>query len=158
MVQKAINASLAIGVVGDYADDSARREAGFVLTQNDSNPILIGNAVSYTDTDGIVQVGGENFAGIVVGPKQFANFYNLNPTLQVPNGITGGVCSFGHIFVQSATEFKPNYLAAYNTTTGAISAYEPSGSAPEGSTQIPNAKFILVSGDAGDTGILELGA
>lgn len=121
-------------------------------------PATVGRVFSYTDTENVVQVGGENFAGVLVGPKQFALYNGLTPTLEVPNGVTGGICSFGHVFVRSLTAFKPNYLASYDKNTGAIYAYAPETEAPNSSEPITNAKFILNSGEAGTIGILELGA
>lgn len=115
-------------------------------------------AFTQTGTDGQAMIGGTNdFAGVLVGPKQFANYQGLNATLELPNGIQGGLCTFGHIFVKPVSSFAPGYVAAYNNATGAINAYDIASNIPEGFTQIANAKFIKVSGNANDTAILQLG-
>ncbi len=159
MVQTVVNQFLAKGVEGDYADDSPRREAGFILTGTSSASAKVG--VAYTQStagDNFAVVGGTGtFLGICVNSKTFANYNGLTAGLELPDGIQGGLCSFGHIFVKSATAFAPGYIAAFNQTTGAISAYSSSTSIGTGETQIANAKFIKYSGEAGEIGVLELG-
>lgn len=162
--QTQINQFLAAGIEGEYADDSPRRETGYILLGQDDGE---GNITAYpkfacafthTENDGEAVVGGTGaFAGILVNPKMYVNYANLNPSLSLPNGTQGGLCTMGHIFVKSATAFAPGYVAAYANATGVISAYASAASIPETSTQIP-AQFIQVSGSANDLGILEVGA
>lgn len=108
--------------------------------------------------DGYVQLGGEGaFKGVLVNPKMYANYQNLNPSLELPSGSQGSVCDFGHVFVAPQTSFAPDYVAAFDKTTGRISAYVNDGAIPASSTKISNAKFIQYSGAAGEVGILQLG-
>lgn len=108
--------------------------------------------------DEYAQIGGKGlFLGILVNPKMFANYANLEASLDVPSGIQGGLCSFGHIFVRSLSTFAPGYVAAYDPATGKISAYVNAGAVPGGSVAIEHAQFIRYSGNAGEVGILELG-
>ena len=154
--QTTVNQELAAGIAGEYADDSPRRDTGYILLANDEQNPVIGAAYTLTDTAGQVQVGGDgDFAGVLVNPKTFANYSNLTASLELPAGSQGSLCTFGHIYVESQTAFEPGYIAAFDTATGAISAYADSTSA-EG-TVIENAKFIVLSGEAGAVGILQLG-
>ncbi len=153
-----------VGYEGNYITLATSDSANITITAMSGGeagqtfPATVGRVFSYTGTENVVQVGGENFAGILVNPKEYALYNGLNPTLQLPDGVTGGICSFGHIFVRSLTAFAPNYLASYDKNTGAIYAYSPETEAPNSSEQIANAKFVLSSGEAGQIGILELGA
>ena len=162
--QTQINQFLAAGIEGEYADDSPRREAGYILlAQTDESDVVtalpkFACAFTHTEVDGQAIIGGTGaFAGVLVNPKMYVNQAGLNPSLELPNGSQGGLCTMGHVFVKSATAFAPGYVAAYANTTGVISAYADASSIPEGSTQLP-AQFIQVSGSANDLGILELGA
>ena len=108
--------------------------------------------------DGYAKLGGEGvFAGVLVNPKMYANYLNLNPTLKLPNGSQGGLCTFGHIYVRSSSAYAIGNIAAYDKTTGSISAYVNAEAVPENAVVIPNARFIKYSGDANTVGVLELG-
>lgn len=107
--------------------------------------------------DGYAKLGGEGvFAGVLVNPKMYANYLNLNPTLKLPNGSQGGLCTFGHIYVRSSSAYAIGNIAAYDKTTGSISAYVNAEAVPENAVVIPNARFIKYSGDANTVGVLEL--
>lgn len=102
-------------------------------------------------------IGGEGaFRGVLVGPKQYANYMNLEATMSLPDGSIGQLATMGHILVKVGNAVSPDDAAVYNNVTGEISGIESSGSAPAGSTKIPNAKFILRSAAAGETAILEI--
>lgn len=160
--QSTVNTFLARGVVGEYSDDSPRRETGYILlgqTSGDTVTVApkIGCAFTLTDTDGEAVIGGKGvFAGVLVNPKAFVNQSGLNASLEVAHGAQGGLCTFGHINIKPATAFAPGYVAAFNQSTGAINAYIKASNIPVGYTQIPG-QFIEVSGAANDLAILELG-
>lgn len=102
-------------------------------------------------------IGGEGaFRGVLVGPKQYANYMNLEATMSLPDGSIGQLATMGHILVKVGNAVSPDDAAVYNNVTGEISGIKSSGSAPAGSTKIPNAKFILRSAAAGETAILEI--
>lgn len=102
-------------------------------------------------------IGGTGaFRGVLVGPKQYANYMNLEATMNLPDGSIGQLATMGHILVKVGNAISPDDAAVYNNVTGEISGIESNGSAPSGSTKIPNAKFILRSAAAGETAILEL--
>lgn len=115
-------------------------------------------AFTQSADDGYAKLGGEGvFAGVLVNPKMYANYLNLNPTLKLPNGSQGGLCTFGHIFVRSSSAYAIGNIAAYDKTTGAISAYVNAEAVPANAVVIPNARFIKYAGDANTVGVLELG-
>lgn len=115
-------------------------------------------AFTETGTDGQAKIGGTNtFAGVLVQPKEHANLQGLNATLEVGDGTQGGLCTFGHINIVTASSFAPGYVAAYNNANGVINAYSAAGNIPAGFTQIANATFIKNSGNVGDLAILQLG-
>lgn len=157
MVQTSVNQFQTLGVPGEFADDSPKRVAPYAVLANSSAQPTCGYAFTQGASDNQAVVGGTGvFLGILVEPKQYANHANLTASLAVNPGTAGEIASMGHIFVKSATSFAPNYVAAFANTTGAISAYADASSIPGTSTQIPNAKFIEISGAANAVGILEL--
>ena len=158
MVQTAVNKFQVIGVPGEFADTSPARVTPYTLAKNSSALPVVGNVFTQGSANDIAKVGGSGaFLGVLVEPKQYANKSGLTATLNLAEGQIGEICSMGHIFVKSATAFVPGYLAEYEPATGAISAIEDTLSTAT-AVQIPNARFIQVSGDAGHVGILELGA
>lgn len=230
MVQKSVYTAQALGVPGEFYDDSPRRVAPYILrsaageiaatgsiafsgnpadgdtvtvgettyqfktdmaaandiklgsSQSDSIATLVkvinGTGASGSTLEGgalstvlptvacVFTAGAEDneaiiggtgaFRGILVGPKQYANYMNLEATMSLPDGSIGQLATMGHILVKVGNAVSPDDAAVYNNVTGEISGIESSGSAPAGSTKIPNAKFILRSAAAGETAILEI--
>ena len=108
--------------------------------------------------NGYAQLGGNGlFAGVLVNPKMYANYMNLAATLTLPSGSQGGLCTFGHIYVQPTTAYAIGNIAAFDPATGAINAYVNAEAVPEGFVTIQNAQFIKYSGDANTVAVLELG-
>ncbi len=142
---------------------SSSENASVTAFSGGTNPTVvyptIGCVFTQSSTgDEYAQIGGSgNFLGILVNPKTFANYNGLQASLELPNGIQGGLCSFGRVFVRSLSAFAPGYVAAYDPNTGKISAYVNSSAVPESSVAIERASFIKYSGNAGEIGILELG-
>ena len=115
-------------------------------------------AFTHAADNGYAKLGGDGvFAGVLVNPKMYANYLNLNPTLKLPNGSQGGLCTFGHIYVRSSSAYAIGNIAAYDKTTGAIGAYVNAEAVPANAVVIPNARFIKYAGDANTVGVLELG-
>lgn len=158
MVQTSVNKYQVIGIPGEFADDSPSRVTPFACLANSTAQPTVGYVFTQGTADNEAKVGGSGaYLGVLVEPKQYANYNNLNASLEVKPGTNGEICSMGHIFVKSATAFKPGYLAEYEPATGAISAIEDTLSTAT-AVQIPAARFIKVSGSVNDIGILELGA
>lgn len=159
MVQTQVNQYQVIGVPGEFADDSPSRVTPFACLANSTAQPTVGYVFTQGTADNEAKVGGSGtYLGVLVEPKQYANYNgDLSATLAVKPGTNGQICSMGHVFVKSATAFKPGYLAEYEPATGAISAIKDTLSTAT-AVQIPAARFIKVSGSANDIGILELGA
>lgn len=212
MVQKSVYTAQALGVPGEFYDDSPRRVAPYILRSAageiaatgsiafsgnpaDGDTVTVGETTYQFKTDmaaatgSVMSVSGSTleggalstvlptvacvftagaedneaiiggtgaFRGILVGPKQYANYMNLEATMSLPDGSIGQLATMGHILVKVGNAVSPDDAAVYNNVTGEISGIESSGSAPAGSTKIPNAKFILRSAAAGETAILEI--
>lgn len=115
-------------------------------------------AFTYGEENGTAVIGGEGvFAGVLVNPKMYINYMNFKPTLNLPDATQGSLCTFGHVFIKSSSAYAPGNVAAYDKTTGAISAYVNAEAVPASAVLIPNAQFIKYAGDAGTVGVLELG-
>lgn len=141
------------------ATGSAMTASGSTLEGGALSSVLPTVARVFTagSADNEAIIGGEGaFRGILVGPKQYANYLNFTATMTLPDGTIGQLATMGHVLVAVANAVSPDDAAVYNNITGEISGIEASGSAPEGSTKIPNSKFILRSAAAGETAVLEL--
>lgn len=158
MVQTSVGRYQVLGVPGEFADDSPHRCAPYSVLANSSAQPTVGYAFTQGTNDNEAVVGGTGaFLGVLVEPKQYANYANLNASLEVNEGIFGEICDMGHIFVKSATAVAPGYVAAFNPSTGAISGFATQADIPDTHTQIPG-KFIKVSAAANHVSILELGS
>lgn len=159
MVQTSVNKFQVLGVPGEFADTSPARVTPYTLEANSTVVPAVGCVFTQSTTgDSVAKIGGSgDFLGVCIEPKQYANKSGLTATLNLAAGQIGEICSMGHLYIKSATAFKPGYLAEYEPATGVISAIEDTLSTAT-AVQIPNAKFIQVSGAAGHVGILELGA
>lgn len=157
-LQKTVYTQQAIGVIGDFADDSPKRVAPYNLTANGEVMPVIGCAFTQGTADNEATIGGSGaFVGVAVNSKDYAIYNNLTASLELPDNSIGQLCTMGHVYVTSTTAVTPGYIAAFNPTTGAIAAYEDSEAAGTASaTVIPNAKFIRISAKANEVAILEL--
>ncbi len=106
------------------------------------------------------QAGNSNggiFAGILISPKQYANYANLSPSMEVKSGMIGELCTFGELIVQSAHAVKPGYLGCFRNSDGKIGAAAASDAVPEGYSLIPNASYQYFDGEANGMAVLVLG-
>lgn len=153
------NASASASASGAEVTITAKTASGSTLEGGALSTVLPTVACVFTagDKDNEAVIGGEGaFRGVLVGPKQYANYMNLEATMSLPDGSIGQLATMGHILVKVGNAVSPDDAAVYNNVTGEISGIKSSGSAPAGSTKIPNAKFILRSAAAGETAILEI--
>lgn len=157
-LQKKVYEKQALGIVGEFADNSPARTASYILKANGDAKPVIGNAFTAATADNEVAVGGSGaFAGIAIAPKGQVLGAGLQPSLELANGVAGEICSMGHVYVLSNTEVKPNYIAAFNPADGSIYAYATAEAAETAKhTVIPNAKFVLCSAAVGEVAVLEL--
>lgn len=124
-------------------------------------PAYVGYAFSIDPSDpSKAKAGNSNsgtFGGILVSPKEYANYNNLNPTLAIQDGIVGQLCTFGEIFVQTAHTAKPGYIGCFRASDGKIGAATESNAIPAGYVQIPNATYQYVDASADGIAVLRLG-
>lgn len=124
-------------------------------------PAYVGYAFSIDPSDpSKAKAGNSNsgtFGGILVSPKEYANYSNLNPTLAVQDGMVGQLCTFGEIFVQTVHTAKPGYIGCFRASDGKIGAATGSDAIPAGYVQIPNATYQYVDASANGIAVLRLG-
>ncbi len=144
--QSSVKQFLAVGVNGDFYDESPRRVDPYTIKSSTAGAIGLAYTIDSSDPSK-VNLGGEGvFGGIAVNSKT-----------QVIQGITASqafkqydeceLCTMGRIWLSIAGDVAVGNAAFFNTTTGAITA-AASGSSVSGSTEIPNSKFILVGASA----------
>lgn len=126
-----------------------------------NSPAYVGYAFSVDPLNANrAQAGNSNggtFAGILVTPKQYANYANLAPSMEVKSGMLGELCTFGELIVQSAHTVKPGYLGCFRNSDGKIGAAVSSVAVPDGYTLIPHASYQYYDGEAGGLAVLVLG-
>lgn len=124
-------------------------------------PAFVGYAFSVDPLNASkAQAGNSNggtFAGILVSSKQYANYANLFPSMEVKSGMIGELCSFGEIIVKSAHAVKPGYLGCFRNSDGKIGSATASNAVPEGYTLIPHATYQYYDGEAEGLAVLVLG-
>jgi hypothetical protein len=113
----------------------------------------VGGAGTYTvsasqtvSSETITASGGTNlvFAGLMVNPKEATLWGTtagtLAPTLAIPDNAQADFSVMGDYVVSVNTACNGGDYIAYNPSTGALSTYAPTASAPAGTIQLPNAK------------------
>lgn len=124
-------------------------------------PAYVGYAFSVDPSSANkAQAGNTNsgtFAGILVSPKQYANYANLAPSMEVKDGMIGELCTFGELIVQSAHTVKPGYLGCFRSSDGKIGAAVDADHVPSGYTVIPHATYQYYDGEADGMAVLVLG-
>lgn len=135
--QQAININQAIGVLGEVAFSGPQRATPYNLV---STPLLNNIGYAYTvvsgaDPDpladtpnaGTATVGGSGvFAGILIGPKEYASFGSttgpLNPVIALPDNSVGELLEMGSIFVNLPGPASVGDLVTYDPLTGALNS------------------------------------
>jgi len=121
-------------------------------------PASVGRAYTYDTTDGVAKMGGTGaFAGIMVGPSEYANWNNLFDTLCVPNGTPADLIKFGRVWVRVTGAVSRGDVPCFKQSDGSFVgvASSPETSAPTGYTKLDKAVFT-VAADAGDIAVIEL--
>lgn len=154
--QTSVNQKLAVGVVGEFYDDSPRRVDPYTIASSSAGAIGCAYTIDSTDPSK-VNLGGEGvFAGIAINGKEFA-VAGLGPSMAFKQYDEAELCSMGRIWLSIAADVSVGMAAYFNKTTGVISA-AASGETIEGSTEIPGSKFILVKGASAEPMVvLQLG-
>lgn len=159
MVQKNVYTKQALGMEGEFYDDSPRRVSPYIVKGTDAGvSAAIGKVFTVVDNANQKAVlgGAGKFAGIAVNPKNYPVLGGLNPSLDLADGTPAQLCRMGVLFVKSTTAVTPGQIAAYNNTTGEISSVAAGGNAPAGSTLIPNSEFKFFSAAVGEVAVLQI--
>lgn len=133
--QSTVALNQGFGVPGEPFTDSPSRAAPYnILTSGHPEYNVMGNAFTIvadgaTDTPTATAGGTGVFAGILVGPKEQANYGTtgdtLAPTLTVPNNVVGECMIMGEVIVTLPAAANIGDLVTYNTTTGALGSTAP---------------------------------
>lgn len=155
-LQTTVNKELAIGMEGEFYDDSPRRVTTYKGKKTDSANMKIGVAFTSVTAEDEAQVGGAGrFLGIAVNPKEYARYNNFNATMEIPDGVAVQLCTFGHILVKVAGDTTAGQVAFYSTTDGTIKG-GTAGATVSGFVEIKNSSF-QTSALSGKIAKLELG-
>lgn len=154
--QTSVNQKLAVGVVGDFYDESPRRTDPYTIKSSDAGAIGLAYTIDSTDPSK-VNLGGEGvFAGIAVNSKEFVR-HGLGATLEFKQYDEAELCTMGRIWLSIADTVTVGMAAYYNTTTGEIVA-AASGETVSDCVEIAGSKFILVSASSSEPMcVLQLG-
>ena len=154
--QSSVKQKLAVGVVGDFYDDSPRRVDPYTIISSTAGSIGCAYTCDTTDQTKVVLGGSGVFAGIAVNSKEFARS-GLSASQAFSQYDECELCTMGRIWLSIADTVAVGDAAFYNTTTGAIVA-AASGSSVSDCVEIAGSKFILVSASSSEPMcVLQLG-
>lgn len=154
--QTSVNQKLAVGVNGDFYDNSPRRVDPYTIVSSSAGSIGCAYTVDSTDPSKVNLGGSGVFAGIAVNSKEFVR-NGLGASQAFTQYGEAELCTMGRIWLSIAATVAVGDAAFFNTTTGAI-VPGTSGSSVDNCTEIPNSKFILVEGSSAEPMVvLQLG-
>jgi len=148
-------------LLGYTTSDSAATKftsTGKYLTggKDEQFPACVGRAYTFSATEGVVDMGGTGaFAGIMVGPSEYANRNNLKDSLCVPNNTVADLLTFGRIWVRVTGAVTAGQVACFKQSDGSFVGVGTLDSAPSGYTKLDKSVFITAA-DAGDIATVEL--
>lgn len=164
--QSVVNWLLNLGVPGDIILDEPHRIEPVTLG---STPGQLGYFFTKSNSTGIANAGGTItagsvvFGGIAVLPKIEPLFGSsatdpLNPSLVLEANAQVDLLTLGSCVVAIPNSWDIGDYLQYNTTTGALATYSPSGSPSGGFAQVPNAVMTRLanSNSSGGLGIARL--
>lgn len=160
MVQKTVYTKQALGMAGEFYDDSPRRVSPYIVSGIANGASAAIGKVFTVDTTAnhkAVLGGAGTFAGIAVNPKNYT-IDGLVPSLDLADGTPAQLCRMGVLFVTSTTAVTPGQTALYDTTTGAIQSTSETDSTkyPAGTAAIPNSEFKFFSAAIGEVAVLQI--
>lgn len=154
--QTSVNQKLAVGVNGDFYDNSPRRVDPYTIISSSAGSIGKAYTIDSTDPSKVNLGGAGVFAGIAVNSKEFVR-NGLGATQDFVRYQEAELCTMGRIWLSIAADVTVGMAAYFNTTTGAIVA-AASGETIEGCTEIAGSKFVLVKGASAEPMVvLQLG-
>lgn len=153
-MQTQINKNLANGVVGEFYDNSPKKVDTYIL-ESGAVDNVVGHA--YTSTsEGVAVAGGGGtglFVGLLVNPKQYANFnIGLGATNLVANSTQASLSKMGRVWANVGSAGIVGDSIYFDNTTGALGV----GTAGAGQTQIENCKIFYYPATFNGLCVLEL--
>ena len=154
--QTSVNQKLAVGVNGDFYDNSPRRVDPYTIISSSAGSIGKAYTIDSTDPTKVNLGGAGVFAGIAVNSKEFVR-NGLGATQDFVQYQEAELCTMGRIWLSIAADVTVGMAAYFNTTTGAIVA-AASGETIDSCTEIAGSKFVLVKGASAEPMVvLQLG-
>jgi hypothetical protein len=156
--QQTVNWDLNLGVPGDLILDEPYRITPVTLAAAGylGQFFTIANGTGLASPGVALAAGSVIFGGIAVLSKDEPLFGSsaaspLNANLQVEANAQVALMSMGSCVVSIPNAWNEGDYLQYNTTTGALATYSPSGSPSGGFAQVPNA-IMVRSGNAASGG------
>lgn len=158
--QSTVNVDLNLGVPGDIVLDEPSRITPVTLATAGAlgQFFTVANSTGLASLGGTIAAGTVLFGGIAVLPKieplfgsSAANPLNANLNVQANEQVA--LMSMGACIVSIPNAWLIGDFLQYNTTTGVISTYSPSGSPSGGNAQIPNAVMARFGNAAAGGGL-----
>jgi hypothetical protein len=161
--QQTVNVLLNLGVPGDVIDDEPSRITPVTLATAGaiSQFFTIANGTGLASLGGTITAGSVIMGGIAVNPKVEPLFGSsaanpLNPNLSLAANEQAALLTFGSCVILNPNAWNEGDYLQYNTTTGVVSSYSPSGAPSGGNVQLPNGIMARFGGAAGSLGIARL--
>lgn len=144
--QSTVNVDLNLGVPGDIVIDEPSRIQPVTLAVAAAlgQFLTVANSTGLASPGGTLTAGTTVYGGVVVLPKIEPLFGSsaanpLNPNLNVQANEQVAMLTFGSCVLSLPAGWDIGDNLQYNTTTGVISTYSPTGSPSGGNAQIPGA-------------------
>jgi len=161
--QSTVNVLMNLGVPGDVLLDEPSRVQPYTLATAGA----IGQFFTLANGTGLASLGGTPtagsvvIAGIAVNPKIEPLFGSsaanpLTPNLNLAANSQAAFLTFGSVCLYIPNSWNIGDYLQFNTTTGVISTYSPSGAVSGGNLQIPNAVMTRFASAAAGLGIARL--
>jgi hypothetical protein len=158
--QQTVNVDLNLGVPGDIVLDEPSRVTPVTLATAGTLGYFftVANSTGLASVGGTLAAGTIVFGGIGVLPKIEPLFGSsvanpLNPNLGVAANAQIALLSMGSCIVAIPNAWQIGDYLEYNTTTGALATYSPSGSPGGGFAQVPNAVMARFGNAASGGGL-----
>jgi hypothetical protein len=158
--QTTVNVDLNLGVPGDIILDEPSRVTPVTLAANGTLGYFftVANNTGLASPGGTITAGSIVFGGIGVLPKIEPLFGSsaanpLNPNLNVFANSQIALMSMGSCVVNIPNSWEIGDYLQYNTTTGVLGSYAPSGSVTGGYAQVPNAVMARFGNAASGGGL-----
>ena len=151
-MQTQITKNLANGVVGEFYDNSPKKVDTYIL-ESGAVDNVVGHAYT-SSSEGIAIAGGAGlFVGLLVNPKQYANYsIGLGATNVVANSTQASLSKMGRVWADVGGAGSVDDDVFFDNITGALGV----GTAGAGQTQISNCKIFYYPATSNGLCVLEL--